>query len=271
MYRCYRHPDRETGIQCTRCDRGICPDCMISASVGFQCPECVSAKQNPTVRNRFGGTAISVPRVSKFIITLCLAIFVIQLFTANRLLSAETFGMWPAGIAQGDWYRLLTSAFLHGGFMHIAFNMYALYIMGPQLEELVGHRRFASLYVLAALGGSVASYWFSPINTLSVGASGAIFGLMTATILIGRDMRADISQIAVLFGLNVVIGFLNPGVDWRAHLGGAVVGGAVAWLLIQARRTGKQTIVTFGFIAISIGLVAAVVLRSSAINALFGL
>ena len=271
MDRCYRHPDVETGVVCSRCDRGICPNCMINAPVGFQCPECVQSNAAPLVRTRFGGAAIALPRVTKFIITACVAIFVINLFSNNRFLSPETFGMFPVAIAQGEWFRLITSAFLHYGFMHIAFNMYGLYILGPQLEELMGHRRFTALYLLTALGGSVASYWFSPIATLSVGASGAIFGLMAATMIIGREIRADVSQIAVLFGINVVIGFLNTGVDWRAHLGGAAVGALIAWLLVQGLRLRKPQIATVGMSAIFFALVVLVVMRDSAVNTLFGL
>lgn len=179
--------------------------------------------------------------------------------------------MWPAGIAQGEWYRLLSSTFLHGGIMHIAFNMYALWMLGPQLEALLGHRRFAGLYLLSALGGSVASYWFSPINTLSVGASGAIFGLMTATFVMGRELQADVSQVAAFLGINVVIGFLSPGIDWRAHLGGAVIGALTMWLLIQGRRLQSQVIVPLGMIAVTAGLVIAVIFRSAQINVLLGL
>ena len=124
---------------------------------------------------------------------------------------ALEYGMYPVAIAQGgEWWRLFTSAFLHGSFIHIAFNMYVLFFLGPTLERILGHARFTVLYLLAALGGSVASYWFSDLGTVSVGASGAIFGLMGALIVAGRRMRYDISQVLLLLAINVAIGFFSP-------------------------------------------------------------
>jgi membrane associated rhomboid family serine protease len=122
--------------------------------------------------------------------------------------------------------------------------------------------RFAAVYFLSALGGSVASYWFSPVNTVSVGASGAIFGLMAALIVIGRHMKVDISQLAVLFGINVVIGFASGGIDWRAHLGGAAVGALVAYLMTKSNPVARNQIQLLGSIGIFVVLVGLVVLRN---------
>ena len=131
---------------------------------------------------------------------------------------------WPVGIAVGanggDWCGGLP----HGSFLHIAFNMYVLFALGPTLERILGHSRYLILYVLAAIGGGVASYVFSDMRTVSVGASGAIFGLMGALVVAGRRLRYDVTQVLVLLGINVVIGFIASGVDWRAHLGGLVTG-----------------------------------------------
>lgn len=264
---CYLHTDSEAYVVCTRCDRNICPDCMISAPVGFQCPQCVAGANANVVKpkTRFGGSLNTVPVVSKWIIIACVGIFLFSILFGGVNSFASAFGMVPLAIAQGEWWRLITATFLHGGILHLAFNMYALYWLGPQLERLLGSVRFAAIYFLSALGGSVASYWFSPINTVSVGASGAIFGLMAAMIVIGRQMQADISQLAVLFGINVIIGFSQGGIDWRAHLGGAVVGGLTALLMTKGTRESRDQIALLGSLAIAAFLVGGVIVRNQVI------
>jgi membrane associated rhomboid family serine protease len=207
---------------------------MRPASVGFQCPDCVgeaarTVRQPTTVA---GGGLVTKPYVTWTLIGVTVTIFVLQYaIGVNQV--AEEFGMWPFGIViYGEWWRLLTAAFLHGSWLHIAFNMYVLFVLGPTLERVLGHMRFIVLYVVAALGGSVASYAFSDPRTVSVGASGAIFGLMGALIVAGRRMRWDITQVLILLGINVVIGFLSPQIDWRAHFGGLVVGALVAAVFV---------------------------------------
>ncbi|MDP4714790.1 MAG: rhomboid family intramembrane serine protease [Candidatus Nanopelagicales bacterium] len=207
---------------------------MRSAPVGFQCPDCVgqaarTMRQPVTIS---GGAVITKPYVTWTLIGLTVTVFLWQVATGIGAV-AEDFGMWPFGIAlYGEGWRLITAAFLHGSWLHIAFNMYVLFVLGPTLERALGHVRFVVLYLVAALGGSVASYVFSDPRTVSVGASGAIFGLMGALIVAGRRMRWDITQVLVLLGINVVIGFLSPDVDWRAHFGGLVVGALVAGVLV---------------------------------------
>ena len=171
---------------------------------------------------------------------MCVGVFALGYVMGVKSLDIYSLGMIPDAISiDHQWYRLITSAFLHGGFLHIAFNMFALYQLGPALEALLGSKRFLALYLIAALGGGVASYLFSAANTVSVGASGAIFGLMTASIVVGRQIGADISQIALWLGINVLIGFSSPGIDWRAHLGGAITGAVVA--SIQTNPSSGRT------------------------------
>ena len=241
---------------------------MISAPVGFQCPECVAGAQVALPKTKFGGTFITVPKVTRAILITCVSIFALSLLLGSFALS---FGMIPVAIAQGEWWRLITSTLLHGSILHLLFNMYALYWLGPQLERSLGHVRFAALYVLSALGGSVASYWFSDLRTVSVGASGAIFGLITATIVIGREMRTDVSQLVVLLGINVVIGFLQPGIDWRAHFGGAVTGAAVAFIYTKGTRLNRDQIHRAGLAGIFVVLVLATFARNAQISALLGI
>lgn len=245
---------------------------MIPAPVGFQCPQCVGAasKQQPTVRTAFGGQVIDKPRVTYALIAINVVVFALQYLLGINEVSGD-FGMWPAGIALGgEWYRLLTAAFLHGSILHILFNMYVLYALGPTLERVLGHARFLLLYVLAALGGSVASYAFSDIRTLSVGASGAIFGLMGALVVAGRRLRYDVTQVLVLLGINVVIGFVAAGVDWRAHLGGLVTGAAVAAVMVHAPKKGRTGWQGLGIILVSIVLLAVTLWRTNEIQALVG-
>lgn len=241
---------------------------MISAPVGFQCPECVAGAQVSLPKTRFGGSFNTVPKVTRAILVTCISIFVLSLLLGSFALA---FGMIPIAIAQGEWWRLLTSTLLHGSILHLLFNMYALYWLGPQLERSLGHVRFATLYILSALGGSVASYWFSDLRTVSVGASGAIFGLITATIVIGREMRTDVSQLIVLLGLNVVIGFLQSGIDWRAHFGGAITGAAIAFIYTKGNRLNRDRIHRAGLAGIFVFLVLATLARNAQVSALIGL
>ena len=241
---------------------------MISAPVGFQCPECVAGAQVSLPKTRFGGSFNTVPKVTRAILVTCISIFVLSLLLGSFALA---FGMIPIAIAQGEWWRLLTSTLLHGSILHLLFNMYALYWLGPQLERSLGHVRFAALYILSALGGSVASYWFSDLRTVSVGASGAIFGLITATIVIGREMRTDVSQLIVLLGLNVVIGFLQSGIDWRAHFGGAITGAAIAFIYTKGNRLNRDRIHRAGLAGIFVFLVMATLARNAQVSALIGL
>jgi membrane associated rhomboid family serine protease len=268
---CYRHPDRPTWIRCTRCNRPICPECMVPAAVGFQCPECVAAGQAAVrePRTAFGGRLTTSSSVTMTLIAVCVAVFLGQLVVGVNQV-AGTWGMWPLAVAVDDqWYRLLTSVFLHGSFLHIMFNMYVLYVLGPPLERLLGHVRFLLLFLIAGLGGSVASFSFSAVNTVSVGASGAIFGLMGALVVAGRHMRADITQVLVLIAINVAIGFIAPGIDWRAHLGGLITGAAVAFVFSKAPQGRQQTAVqVIGCTGIVLVLVAAALWRAAQIQSM---
>ncbi|MDD2858712.1 MAG: rhomboid family intramembrane serine protease, partial [Candidatus Nanopelagicales bacterium] len=178
--------------------------------------------------------------------------------------SATSWGMWPVGIAtQGEYWSLLSSAFLHGSFLHIAFNMYVLFVMGPTLERILGHVRFSALYLLAALGGAVASYLFSEMNTVSVGASGAIFGVMGAFVVAGRRLRYDITQVLVLLGINLVLGFALSGVDWRAHLGGLVTGALVAAIFVFAPRRHQVAWQSAGCLGVLVVLIVLAMVRTA--------
>jgi len=269
--RCYRHVDRETYISCTRCGRPICPDCMTSAPVGFQCPECVG-EGRATVRavtTAVGVRPAERPVVTMTLIGICVVAYALE-WVGGLQEVTRTWGMFPPAIGlEGEIYRLLTSVFLHGSLIHIGFNMLVLWMLGPQLERALGHAWFLVLFVLSGIGGAVASYLFSPPLTVSVGASGAIFGLMGALVVAGRRLGHDVRQVLVLIAINVVIGFLpGGGIDWRAHLGGLAVGAAVAAALVFAPRAGRVLWQALGVLAIVAVLVLLTMWRTAQIHAL---
>lgn len=243
---------------------------MIAAPVGFHCPECVGSTQVRQPTTLAGSPLIVKPTVTRTLIGINLAVFVLQLIAGINVVAGD-FGMWPIGVAVGgEWWRLLTAAFLHGSFLHIAFNMYVLFAIGQTLERVLGHAGYLVLYVVSALGGSVASYAFSDVRTVSVGASGAIFGLMGALVVAGRRLRYDISQVLVLLGVNILIGFVAPGIDWRAHLGGLVVGAAVAAILVHAPRRSQRLWQAIGVLAVLGVLVSITAWRTNEIMTLIG-
>lgn len=239
---CYRHPNRETYVRCARCDRPICPDCMRNASVGFQCPECV-AEGNRTARPArtiFGGRVSRNPGVVTYtLIGICVVAYLLQLTVPTFTRDFYSVGIL---VADGEYYRLVTAAFLHDddNLLHLLFNMLALYLLGPGLEATLGRARFLALYLLSALGGSVLSYALAAPGQGSLGASGAIFGLFGATLVISRRLRADVAGIAVILGINLVLSFTIPIIDWRAHIGGLVVGTVVALVFAYAPRARRD-------------------------------
>jgi membrane associated rhomboid family serine protease len=262
---CYRHPGRETYVRCQRCNRPICPDCMRDASVGFQCPECV-AEGSKTVRQAqatFGGRAVTVPRVTWTLIVINVLAYLAEI--ANPTWVINTFAMSAPHVAYNDeWWRLITGAFLHqspsgGSFAltHILFNMWALYAIGPELERRLGHARFLTLYMLSALGGSVAIYLF---GNVAVGASGAIFGMFGALFVLARKLGFDVRGVLWLIGINVVLTVVVPNISWQGHLGGLITGGLVAVILAFAPSKNRNAVQWGGCVALAIVLIALVTL-----------
>ena len=199
----------------------------------------------------------------------CVVAFIWQYLTGINS-SANHFGMFPAAIAvNGEYYRLFTAMFLHGSLLHIGFNMYVLYMFGPQLESVLGHLRFGLLYLLAGLGGSIASFWFSDPNVVSVGASGAIFGLMGAYIVIMHRLGNDTRQVIGLIGINLVLGFVISGVDWRAHIGGLVTGALVAAIMAYAPARNRVLWQVIGVLGVFVLLIALTLVRDEALLAQF--
>jgi membrane associated rhomboid family serine protease len=247
---CYRHPDRVTYVQCTRCGRPVCPECMRVAAVGHQCVDCVqqgmASVRQPTTQ--FGGslrTATAAPVVTWTLMGLNVLVFILQM-AAGRL--EVDFALWPNGVAHYDqWYRLVTSAFLHDGPLHIVFNMWALYIVGPALEAWLGRLRFILLYVLSLLGGSVLVYLLAAPGSLTLGASGAVFGLFGATFVVGRKLNLDVRWVAALIIINVVFTVVAPAlgvgpISWQGHTGGLLTGSLVGAAFAYAPRERRGAV-----------------------------
>ncbi|OBJ41364.1 rhomboid family intramembrane serine protease [Mycolicibacterium mucogenicum] len=229
---CYRHPSRPTYVSCSRCGRPICPDCMTAAAVGQQCPECVNEGKRTVrqARTHFGGRISKGSLVTYTLIAVNVVMFVLQ-HTSVQM--QQDLVLWPPAVADGQYYRLASSAFLHYGLAHIVFNMWALWAVGPQLEQWLGRLRFGVLYGLSGLGGSVLVYLLSPLNSATAGASGAIFGLFGATFVLFRRLQLDVRGIVGLIVINLVITFVLPAVSsqaisWQGHVGGLVTGTVVA-------------------------------------------
>ena len=231
---CINHSEQITYVRCSRCEKYICTDCMRPASIGYQCPKCAS-NSTPVIRGISKSRFIPSPennQVTKFLGISLISIYVAQIVFGDILIS--NYALFAPSVSTGQWWRLLTAGFLHGSILHLLFNVYILWVLGSQIESILGKTKFIVIYFVSLIGGSLASFLFSPFGTYSIGASGVIFGLMGAMLVVGRKKRLDISQVAVLVVLNVVIGFVLSGIDWRAHLGGLAAVSLIAWVLLNA-------------------------------------
>lgn len=270
---CYRHPNRETLIRCTRCDRPICPDCMRPASVGFHCPDDVDrgVRSTRAPRTAVGAKLLSAPPY----VTIVLIVLNVAAYLWTGLHSvggldapyhSSLFQKWqllPEYVHDKDqYYRLLTSGFLHISLLHIASNMLALGIIGPPIEALLGRWRFATLYLLGLLGGSVAVYTFDNRIGATAGASGAIFALFGAALVLVRKLSLDPQYLVGVIVLNFVLTFSIHDISKLGHIGGFVTGAlaavAIGGLPRVRQRIGTQVqvgglvgvVVLIGFVAI---------------------
>ncbi|MFF3316838.1 rhomboid family intramembrane serine protease [Streptomyces sp. NPDC003035] len=256
--RCYRHPDVETGIRCTRCDKPICPQCMVSASVGFQCPDCVRngsgtghAPDANQPRTLAGGRVAADGRfVTKILIAINLALFIAVQVAGDRLVDELTLiggntillNGEVVGVAEGEWYRLLTSTVLHQEVMHFLFNMLGLWVIGGIVEPELGRSRYALLCLLSGLSGSALAYLLAAPNQPSLGASGVVFGLIGAWAVLTRRQRYDMRPVVLFVALSLLLTFTRPGISWEAHIGGLVGGALVAYGLLHAPRARRNVV-----------------------------
>ncbi|MBF4768535.1 rhomboid family intramembrane serine protease [Nocardioides agariphilus] len=302
---CYRHPGREAYIRCQRCGRVICPDCMRDSPVGFQCPECVKegARTTRSGRTAYGGLRPTNAAItSMVIIGLNAAVWLAIMATGGRgsslverlsliplgrcvserasgayypsvhtelvcSTSTRGDGTWMPGVADGAYWQLLTSAFTHVEFWHIGFNMLALWVLGPQLEVAIGRARFIALYLISALAGSTLVYWASNEYGSTLGASGAVFGLMGALLVIAFKVKADYSQILMWIGINAVLTFTFSGISWQGHVGGFLGGVVVAAILAYAPRQRRTQVQLVGLTVVTVLLLVAIVARTASLTA----
>jgi membrane associated rhomboid family serine protease len=277
---CYRHPSKETYVRCTRCERPICPDCMNEASVGHQCPECVAQgrrTQRPA-RTAFGGSVTGrAGTATKALVGINVVVMLVSILSggANAVAGGGWGGLlggstplteWGAvlgsavygpagdlavhGIAQGEWYRLFTAMFLHYGVLHLLMNMYALWFLGRDVERVLGTARFVGLYLLAGLGGNVAAYLFSASNSMTAGASTAVFGMMSAIFVLLKRLNLSVAPILPVIVINVVFTLVISNLSVAGHFGGLVVGAIVAAILAYAPKERRNLVQGVGCAAV---------------------
>lgn len=295
--RCYRHPEVETGVHCTRCGRPICPECMIPASVGHQCPDCVAearreyrkgpGRRVASANIRRGATATSI------LLGLMGAVYLLEVVSggAGSLVTGPSPGRLIdlgasvalardadgglIGVATGQYWRLMTAVFLHAGLFHIAFNAYALWIFGSVVEQELGRLRFLLIFFVTGFFASAASYAFGP-NAVGIGASGAVFGIFGAFVAYNYRRRhlalasARLRGAVMLLVINAVFAVSIPGIDWRAHVGGLVAGLAAGFAAEGVGSASqRRTVLILGFGALVLAAFALVAWHTSQLRAEF--
>lgn len=301
---CYRHPSRETYISCQRCGRPICPDCMRDAAVGFHCPECVAAGRKSTRQGRtpYGGNRSRNPQLTSMVlIAINTAVWLVITATGG---AASTWidrlallprgrcddagggnrfypgildsgvcqqvvqGTWVHGVATGEWWQLLTSTFTHVSLWHIGSNMLALWFVGPQLEAAIGRSRFLAVYLVSGLAGSTLVYFASSPYGETLGASGAVFGLLAALLLLAHKVGGDYQQILMWIGINFVITIVGASfISWQGHVGGFIGGLVMGSVILYAPRRRRAAIQWGVVAAVLVVLLGLCVLRTSQLTA----
>jgi membrane associated rhomboid family serine protease len=296
---CYRHPDRETYVRCQRCEKPICPDCMRDAAVGFQCPDCIKegAKTTRQGQAAYGGRRSADPRLTSMVLVALNGLVWVAIlvtgwtkstlvdrlallptgtcasegepgsfyprFDSEQLCTRVPDGQWFPGVSDGAYWQLVTSMFAHVEIWHIGFNMLVLYFLGPQLEAVLGRARFLTLYLVSGLAGSVFVYWFSGQDTSTLGASGAIFGLMGALLVVAYKVRGNVQTILTWLGINAVFTLVFPGVSWQGHLGGFLGGVVVTVVLVYAPRKRRLLFQVGAITLVVLALAVATIARTA--------
>jgi membrane associated rhomboid family serine protease len=227
---CYRHPDRPTLVRCARCERPICTDCMIPAPVGIQCPECAGRGRSRLAVPRLYGGAQPVATIS--LIAINVIVFLLERGGDSNTYVFQHGALTGIGVADGQWWRVGTAAFLHANILHIGFNMYALWLLGRALERYIGPWRFLAIYAVAGISGSAGALLLTNAYTPTVGASGAIFGVMGALLLLERRGMPLVGPLLPVLAINLVISFSIPGISIGGHIGG-LIGGVLAALALE--------------------------------------
>ena len=280
---CYRHPGKETWVSCVRCGRYACPDCLREAAVGQQCVECVRGDGRTTRQPKtvFGGRPARSATVTLTLIAINVVIFLAEVAKPNLLYELGMLGTPAytpagpqAGVAGGEWYRLITSAFVAPGtslgglgLLDIALNMWILYLIGPELERVLGPVRYLAVYILSAVGGSVLYYYLQP-HGFAAGASGAIFGLFGAWVVVSRRLRRDSRGILVLVAINLAFSFIyHNTIAWQAHIGGLITGALITAAYAYAPRKNRAAFQVAATAILVVILAVAVVIKNGQLNA----
>lgn len=275
---CSWHPGRATALHCTRCGRAACPDCLTPASVGFHCRACVAESKatQRTARTVTGAPHGQQPIVTYVLIALNVLVFAV---TAVQSRSVSTVGdsgvfehgaLTPIMVSSGEYWRLLTSGFLHEGLLHIALNMLALYFIGLALERIIGRWRYLAVYLISLLGGSAIVMVFSAFNSSTIGASGAIFGLMGALVVTFKRFHFDLRQLVIIVGINLFITFRIAGISWQGHLGGLVVGALIGAAMVYPPARTRRAWQIGSCVAVLAALAGLVIYRDAQLAAQWG-
>ena len=263
---CYRHPDRETGLSCSDCGRPICADCATFAPVGIRCPDHAGVRKGPTTRlkprpvRRAPGIALASgsARITNALIAINVGIYLIgasQGAGFNNPGGSLYAKLWldAPQLHSGGWWRLVTTMFLHASILHIAFNMWALWVIGKPVEQYLGPLRYIGLYFVSGLAGSAGALLQTP--GVTVGASGAIFGILGAMMILEWQVTGRLAgQAATLIAINLAISFAIPGISWGGHVGG-LIGGILVMLAYAHWRGGRAQYGQLGIGGV-VGLVA---------------
>ncbi|MGU3436315.1 rhomboid family intramembrane serine protease [Actinomycetes bacterium M1A6_2h] len=279
---CVRHPDRPTALSCTRCERPACPECLRPAAVGQHCVDCVAEgnKSVRTARTVAGGSLRSgTPVVTYTLIALNVLVYALTALQAgnpmrNQVSSLFTaWALYPPAVADGDFIRVIGSGFLHFGPLHLALNMYALYVIGRDCELIMGRSRYLAVYAVSILGGSAAVMVFQ-VDAVTAGASGAVFGLLGAQVAILLRMKRSPTPVLIVIGINVVLSFSIPGISLWGHLGGLTAGALATAGLLYTTGSDPRHGRTLGWVAIGVVAaiaIAVILLRALTLRAQLGL
>ena len=294
---CYRHPDRETWIRCQRCDKSICPDCMRDAAVGFQCPDCVKQANKGSRQNRamYGGERSADPRLTSYVLIGINAVVWLAIAATGGsssrladLLALRANGFCAPGdgfiydpvhpvcttaaavdypgFADGAWWQLMTSVFTHVEIWHLAMNMFALFIFGPALEGIIGRTRFLAVYLVSGLASSVLVLFLSSEYGSTVGASGALFGLLGALLVLAKKARLNsqwLMQNLVVAVVITVVGWRL--ISWQGHLGGFLGGLAAAVIIAYAPKSNRSVVQWTSLALLAVVLLALSFVRAGAL------